>query len=81
MGTTLGKMTEEMPSHTVIYEAPDYEIWKYSSSIAASVRASDLNPVNPPQGDEVRYCPSPTAIILRGDVVSRQVVAMTHPSK
>lgn len=46
MGAAFGKINEEMPAHKVVYEGEGFEVWKYPTSVAAVVRAGDI------QGEE-----------------------------
>lgn len=52
MGMVLGKISEEMPNHKVVYEGEGFEVWRYPSSVAAIVRADAMNADNPPTGDK-----------------------------
>lgn len=42
MGIVFGKINEETPNHTVLRKADGYEIWRYPSSVAATVYASSI---------------------------------------
>lgn len=50
MGAVFGKINEETPNHTVLREANGYEIWRYPSSVAATVHVSSLSD-NPSQDE------------------------------
>lgn len=42
MGVVFGKISEELPSHVVLHTTSSYEVWRFGSSVAATVHASSL---------------------------------------
>lgn len=42
MGVVFGKINEELPFHDVLHLTSSYEVWRYGSSVAATVHASSL---------------------------------------
>lgn len=50
MGVVLGTISVEMPAHEVVHTTDDYEVWRYPSSVAAIVKAADLDDSSPSSG-------------------------------